>query len=450
MKSITSEKQLVEIWQHRFQWRTDLATEDGNIARIIYPGRPNDDRGADLRDAVILVGQELRRGDVEFHLRSSGWQAHGHQQDPAYNRVVLHVVLKHDAGKITVRQNGSTIPVLVLNNQLNSTFARTEDHFSCAAAAAAIPPEKVVTFIQHAGKARFISKATKFHDDIGAMGRNQALYRGIMGALGYPKNKLPFEELSRRMPLHKLASLPHSTPTDREYLARQQALLLGTAGLLPSQSMLPGKKNKFYPGWMEEVEQHWSAYVHDDVMAARDWHMVKVRPHNHPVRRIMAMSFLLLRYRKKGLFTGLFDQIKKALRDNDHRALGEALTPEMACVTDTAISWGPAPLGRARAEIMAINVLLPFTLAWARLAGERKLAKSVLDCYGHYPGLATNTIEKHMVNQLGISRQLIDSAQKQQGLLHIYHTMCTQGECQRCLIGEYREAFRKRAVRLPG
>ena len=262
-----------------------------------------------------------------------------------------------------------------------------------------------------------------------------------MGALGYPKNKLPFEELSRSMPLCKLASLSQNTPNDREYLARQQALLLGTAGLLPSQSMLPGEKNKLYPGWMEEVEQHWSAYIHDDVMSARDWHMVKVRPHNHPVRRIMAMSALLLRYRKKGLFTGLMDQTEKALRNNDHRALVEALIPQRYCLTDTAIHRGPALLGKARAEIIVINVLLPFTFAWARLAGERKLAKSVLDCYGHYPGLATNTIEKHMMSQLGISRQLIDSAQKQQGLLHIYHTLCTQGECQRCLIGEYRGSF---------
>ncbi|GAG81629.1 unnamed protein product, partial [marine sediment metagenome] len=49
------ESQIVKIWQHQLLDRTDLTTEEGEPIRIIYPGRINDDQGADLLDAVIAT-----------------------------------------------------------------------------------------------------------------------------------------------------------------------------------------------------------------------------------------------------------------------------------------------------------------------------------------------------------------------------------------------------------
>jgi hypothetical protein len=41
-----------------------------------------------------------------------------------------------------------------------------------------------------------------------------------------------------------------------------------------------------------------------------------------------------------------------------------------------------------------------------------------------------------MINQLGITRYLVNSAQRQQGLLHIYKTLCSQGKCDSCPLGK--------------
>ena len=50
------ESLVVKIWQHQLLDKTDLITEEGEPIKIIYPGRTNDDRGADLMDAVVLTG----------------------------------------------------------------------------------------------------------------------------------------------------------------------------------------------------------------------------------------------------------------------------------------------------------------------------------------------------------------------------------------------------------
>ncbi|HUV56377.1 MAG TPA: DUF2851 family protein [Dehalococcoidales bacterium] len=88
-----SEGQVIKIWQHLLLSRSELTGEQGELIKVIYPGRTNDDRGADFRDAVVVINQELAKGDVEVHVSSSDWRSHQHHHDPVYNRVILHVVM---------------------------------------------------------------------------------------------------------------------------------------------------------------------------------------------------------------------------------------------------------------------------------------------------------------------------------------------------------------------
>jgi hypothetical protein len=40
-----------------------------------------------------------------------------------------------------------------------------------------------------------------------------------------------------------------------------------------------------------------------------------------------------------------------------------------------------------------------------------------------------------MLNQLGLKPGTVNSACRQQGLMHIYQTLCTQGQCEKCDLG---------------
>src|SRR5215210_3308201 len=104
-----------------------LRTTNGQPLTVVYRGRWTYNFGPDFQGALIAFGAELRQGDVELHLRASDWQAHGHHLNPAYNAVILHVVLEDDrrAGPtVCRRQDGATVPTLVLGPLLRDRLDR--------------------------------------------------------------------------------------------------------------------------------------------------------------------------------------------------------------------------------------------------------------------------------------------------------------------------------------
>ena len=67
--------------------------QSGAPLRVHFAGRWNRAAGPDFHGAILLDGAgRARRGDVELHRRPAGWRSHGHHRDPAYARVLLHLV----------------------------------------------------------------------------------------------------------------------------------------------------------------------------------------------------------------------------------------------------------------------------------------------------------------------------------------------------------------------
>ena len=115
-----SEAWLSRIWQSQLLRDHELLTSDGQTVKVIFPGRRNREAGPDFCGAIIsLNSDEPVRGDVELHLCSGQWLEHRHQYDPAYNRVILHVVLRHDCVTLTPLQSGGLVSVLPLQGDIN-------------------------------------------------------------------------------------------------------------------------------------------------------------------------------------------------------------------------------------------------------------------------------------------------------------------------------------------
>jgi hypothetical protein len=92
-----------------------------------------------------------------------------------------------------------------------------------------------------------------------------------------------------------LMTLTQDKIAEVECLAQQQARLMGTAGLLPSQCGQWHRASGISREWVDKLEKVWSSLRQTEVMSERDWRLFKVRPNNFPTRRIAAVSYLLLR-----------------------------------------------------------------------------------------------------------------------------------------------------------
>jgi hypothetical protein len=421
---------VASFWQRQLWDKDKLVTEDDEPITVIYPGRRNDDRGADFRDAVIATRFGLNKGDIEIHCKTSDWRAHRHHQDPCYNRVILHVVLRHDAGIATKLQNGREIPVLVLAKYMSMSANQTghgghspiKMNMPCREIAACLTAAAIGELLDRAGEERFWGKAARFLADLAKADAGQTLYQGIMGALGYAKNKVPFLELARRLPLQKLESLMANYLSDEECLAQEQALLLGRAGLFPSLS----------PDECPLCDKQGTPGSNPDAMSAGDWQQFKVRPINSPVHRLVVMAHLLVGLRRQGFLQGLLHLVESAPLVQGNQALERDL---LTMIRHHAGLAGTM-LGRGRAAAIIVNVLLPFSFAWGLVSLQPELARKAFTLYCDYPRLETNSIEEHMKHQLGLDGKVVHSARRQQGLIHIYQNYCSEGKCPDCTLGQ--------------
>jgi hypothetical protein len=275
------------------------------------------------------------------------------------------------------------------------------------------------------------------HSALRALSAGQALFRGMMRALGYAKNTKPFEDLADRMPLSFIES--------QQGLSLKQALLLGTAGLLPSQRMANKSIKRPILGLtleieVRELEQIWqSARTQIKSMRESDWSLAHTYPNNSPVRRIVAQAYLLERYCEERLLPGIVQLVKQAPLSNGHLILENGLTVtgdgywrnhfDFHVRSRTTM---PALLGTSKAGEIVVNAVLPFVFWWAKMANDPKLAKKAMELYAGYPKLAENEVTRHMAKQLCIVGHSNLTACQQQGLIHIFRTYCREGRCSEC------------------
>ena len=201
--------------------------EDGRRLRIRFPGVPAPGYGPDARDAVIeLDGAELC-GDVELHLRASGWRAHGHHDDPAYARVVLHVVEENDgASLVTPHACGRAIPLAVAPRP--STPPLPGFSPPCAATAAVASP---LPALERLGLERLRAKASRAANWAAARGPAPVLYALALETLAGRRNREAFAEVARRLPLPALLERAPAGPEEARASAFAAALRGAAAGL---------------------------------------------------------------------------------------------------------------------------------------------------------------------------------------------------------------------------
>ncbi len=181
-----------------------LRLEDGRRLQVIFPGVPGGGAGPDFTGAILDAGGDYLRGAVELHILASGWRAHGHHVDPAYESVVLHVVASNDSGApLTQHQSGRLIPVLVMPPEAPG-FPPPFTPPCAISIRAGLTPEPT---LERLGLRRLRIKAARVAPAVTANGPGQSLYGLLLETLAGPANRSAFAALAIRLPLARLLEL---------------------------------------------------------------------------------------------------------------------------------------------------------------------------------------------------------------------------------------------------
>jgi hypothetical protein len=437
------------VWQHQRMQRGKFRTLDGAPLAVLHPGFWNREAGPDFRGAVLRFGDGAPvTGDVEVDREAGGWKAHGHAGNPAFGKVILHVVWEAGAGAGLA----SKLPTLAMGRFLDAPmedlmeWAKVsgtpwpeEWRGQCCAPLRSLPAEALNSLLEQAARARLERKGKALGNRAKEAGWEQALREGLFRGLGYKKNAWPMQcvaEILARIELPPGSALVW------------QARLLGVGGLLPEEVAGHTETARRY---LKQVWDHWwrERELFDGMVLPRQvWVYHGQRPGNHPQRRLALAAHWLA---AEGLKEALDKWFEKADSAGSKGKFARELMEVLQGRTDAFWSrhWTlrakPLPkaqplLGLDRTGDLAMNTLLPWF--WMRGAARQKpeeVAKAEA-LYLAWPKGEDNAVLKLARERLlgtGSDREF-GTAASQQGLLQIVGDFCTQAGslCAECRFPE--------------
>ena len=282
------EKLLHYVWKHKILPLKTLTTSDGQEIEVIDPGLHNHDQGPDFFNAKIRLGGTLWAGNVEVHLRSSDWYRHSHDNDPAYNSVILHVVGEID-GEVK-NADGKTLPQVQLDipqsiRQSYEELCRTEDYPRCHRIIPTVPTMKVHQWMDALLVERLKERSELVAERANRTGGDweRATFVTLSRSFGFGLNGDAFERWAMRIPLQ--AAGKH-----RDNLFQIEALFLGMAGLI--DEVLSVRSDKEVQLLQQEFAYLKHKFSLGESMQRSDWRFLRTRPKNFPFMRILQIAEL--------------------------------------------------------------------------------------------------------------------------------------------------------------
>jgi Protein of unknown function (DUF2851) len=206
-----TENLLQFIWQHKlFDVAACNTIANGTALQILNVGVLNTNQGPDFSSGKIKIGNTIWAGDIELHINASDWFKHGHQQDDAYKKIILHVVYNADAELKDDLQN--TVPTIELKKYINPTLLQYYESLMQSTfklpCAASINNVRNITVQQQQEKV-LIERLMRKANDINTLltdtnnDWNEVFYIIVARTFGGGVNNDAFEGLAARLPISK-------------------------------------------------------------------------------------------------------------------------------------------------------------------------------------------------------------------------------------------------------
>lgn len=410
------------VWQLRLFNQLNLFSQAGEVIRIVHPGRHNKDAGPDFLHAVVSLNDWEWHGHVEMHVDGADWNHHQHQNDTAYNNVVLHVVMHNPVP--VCRADGTFIPTLVLADYLNPNliyrYADMMKSLSWIPCAAQLPTVEAIHKFQTLDRAllgRLEQKALfvegLWTETLGDWERT--LFMMLCRAFGMKVNAEVFLDFAKDLNFDLLRKYHH-------HQFKLEALCYGQAGLLV------GKLKDPYILSLREEYRYLQQLHGLKTQVGLNWRSMRMRPFNFPAFRMAQLLALYARY------PYFFQRVM------DATALSQLTVPMLAIQAsaywEDHFSFGrKAPhhatkLTKSFVEHLTINVFVPLVYTYGKIVGEVGMQQRALDWLMEMPA-EDNKITRKFV-AIGMP---IEKAADSQAVLHLHAQYCLAKRCLHCVVG---------------
>lgn len=406
------------LWKYCL-YNKKLVLADGRPVDIISGGVHNNDSGPDFFNAKIKIDDTIWAGNIEIHVLASDWVKHKHQNDRAYDNVILHVVAKND--KEIVRESGELIPVV----ELDLPIEIYEQYLYLMNSKSWVPCEsfikKINKFIILEWKEalmveRLEEKSKIIETRLNENNKNweETFYQSLAANFGFKTNSLPFEMLAKSLPIQYLGK-------HKDQLSLIEAMLFGQSGLLPENP------TEDYTKQLAKDYMHFKNKFSLQPMSGHLWKFSRLRPSNFPTLRLA--QFAVLIHNSRALMSKIIEA-KKIEDVNQYFELKVSDYWQNHYVFLKESVRKDKGFGIIAFQNIIVNTIAPFFALYARIQSKPEYAEKAIDWLMHLQA-EKNQITLHW-NRLGLeTKNAFDS----QALIQLKNLYCNHRQCLNCRIG---------------
>lgn len=409
------------VWRLQRFNQTALTTTEGESIQLLSIGEHNSHAGPDFLNARLRIGETLWAGNIEIHVRASEWLEHQHQRDPAYDNVILHVVLEEN--QVIYRSNQERIPCLELNQRIDLKLSKTylrllqqETWIPCEAQLASVSMISKNLWLDRLMVERLEQKTKQVQTILQQTNNDweESFYLLLARSFGLQVNPQPFEQLARSLPLAILRR--HKTQ-----LQQIEALFFGQAGML--QKTFTDR----YPNKLKKEYAFLQKKYHLRPIPKASWKFLRLRPANFPTIRIAQLAMLI--YQSSHLLSKVLAAQSIAEIEN---MFDRKVSPywENHYLFDKISPKQKKTLGKSTIHLLVINTLAPFLFYYGQQQGDQKHQDQALRLLEAIKPEQNNIIKQW--KQLGFQPK---SAYHSQALLQLKKHYCDARQCLNCAIG---------------
>lgn len=395
-------------------------TTEDELIEVIDFGELNKSSGPDFLQARIKYEDKLWAGHIEFHLKSSDWNKHGHQNDKAYGNVIAHFVLNHDTD---IYINKFKLPVVELSTKIEA--AEFEKYKKLENSGNRIPCEKMIPdtengILEEQKRAALFKRLGRKSSEILNLirknnGNQQRAFLLLLAkAFGGKLNQDGFSTLVEKVELSTLAHLNFDP-------FRIQSMLHGLSGLLPDEV-----GNDPYITAMQKEFTYQKSLYQLLPMSGTEWKFYGMRPSSHPTFRIAQLA---------GLLTNCSKSLMSA--DSNSPDWESKLTLELDEFWSSHNNFNnqilirKSQISRQFKNHILINVTIPFAFAIGELKGNSSHKGAAIEHLTEIQAESNSIVSKW--NEIGV---IASNAYDSQALIELKNEFCNQKKCLICSIGK--------------